>query len=102
MGAAVDAAVELFGEKDYHQTSLKQSHSGWESVQSALHHHFGGKQQLLRAVPEKHYRPLAQRPDMEVVPEGRSKFVDEVLVATRRNADGRRRVQSFSVMTAKP
>lgn len=97
--AAMNAAVELFGENGYHQTSLKQIAQRAGVVQSALHHHFGGKQQLLLAVLEAHYPPFAHRPDMEAVAEGRSEFVDEVLAATRRNAEDRRLVQFFSVMT---
>ncbi|MFJ8931531.1 TetR/AcrR family transcriptional regulator [Streptomyces sp. NPDC102364] len=97
--AAMDAAVELFGENGYHATSLKQIAQRAGVVQSALHHHFGSKPQLLLAVLEAHYPPFAHRPDMEAVAAGRSEFVDEVLAATRHNVEDRRLVRFFSVMT---
>jgi AcrR family transcriptional regulator len=64
-----------------------------------LHHHFGGKDQLLEEVLHLHYPPAASRPDIEAVAAGKSDFVDEVLQAAYRNAVDRELVRFFSVMT---
>lgn len=97
--AIVTAAVELFGVHGYRATSLSQIAKRAGVVQSALHHHFGGKDQLLDAVLKLHYPLSASRPDIEAVAEGRSEFVDEVLRAAHRNVADRNLVRFFSVMT---
>ncbi|TCQ97323.1 TetR family transcriptional regulator [Neorhizobium sp. JUb45] len=97
--AILKGAVELFGENGYRATTMNQIASRAGVVQSALHHHFGGKDQLLEAVLNLHYPPAASRPDIEAVAQGRSDFVDEVLQAAYRNARDRELVRFFSVMT---
>ncbi|RYG88076.1 MAG: TetR/AcrR family transcriptional regulator [Alphaproteobacteria bacterium] len=97
--AILKAAVELFGENGFRATTMNQIASRAGVVQSALHHHFGGKDQLLDAALKLHYPPAASRPDIEAVAEGKSNFVDEVLRAANRNAQDRDLVRFFSVMT---
>jgi AcrR family transcriptional regulator len=96
--AILKAAVDLFGENGYHATSTKQIAQRAGVVQSALHHHFGGKQQLLEAALNLHYPPTENRPDMEAVATGNADFVDEVLKAAYRNVADRELVRFFSVM----
>lgn len=96
--AALDAAVELFGENGYRGTSLNQIAQLAGVVQSALHHHFGSKERLLRAALDAHYPASAHRPDMAAVASGRTEFVDEVLNSARHNVNNRRLVRFFSVM----
>lgn len=96
--AILKAAVQLFGENGYRATTMNQIAGRAGVVQSALHHHFGGKDQLLEAVLNTHYPPAASRPDMESVADGKSNFVDEVLRAAYRNAQDRDLVRFFSVM----
>jgi len=97
--AILKAAVELFGENGFRATTMNQIASRAGVVQSALHHHFGGKDQLLDAALKLHYPPAASRPDIEAVAKGKSNFVDEVLRAANRNAQDRDLVRFFSVMT---
>jgi AcrR family transcriptional regulator len=97
--AILKAAVELFGEAGYRATSLSQIAKKAGVVQSALHHHYGGKEQLLDAVLRRYYPADAGRPDIEAVASGERHFVDEVLTAAHRNAQDRDLVRFFSVMT---
>jgi AcrR family transcriptional regulator len=94
----LEAAVALFGENGYRATSISQIASRAGVVQSALHHHFGGKEQLLDAALKMHYPPADNRPDIDAVAKGQSDFVDEVLQAAYRNASNPQLVRFFSVM----
>ncbi|MQB46221.1 TetR/AcrR family transcriptional regulator [Rhizobium sp. ICMP 5592] len=97
--AILASAIELFGEKGYRATSVSQIAKRAGVVQSALHHHFGAKEQLLDAALKLHYPSSVARPDMQAVATGRTEFVDEMMEAARRNVSDRHLVRFFSVMT---
>lgn len=95
----LEAAVELFGERGYHATSINQIAKRAGVVQSALHHHFGSKEKLLNSALEAHYPSNVERPDMRQVSDGEIDFVDEVLRVTQKNMRDPHLVRFFSVMT---
>ncbi|KJF65275.1 MULTISPECIES: TetR/AcrR family transcriptional regulator [Rhizobium/Agrobacterium group] len=97
--AILAAAIELFGEKGYRATSVSDIAKRAGVVQSALHHHFGAKEQLLDAALTLHYPSSVVRPDMQSVASGKTEFVDEMMGAARRNIADRNLVRFFSVMT---
>jgi AcrR family transcriptional regulator len=70
----LEAAVELFGKSGYRGASVSQIARLTCVVQSALHHHFGGKEQILTAALELHYPPSDDRPDMASVAAGDTQF----------------------------
>ena len=57
----VTAARELFGERGYAATSTEEVVQRAAVTRGALYHHFGGKEELFRAVYEELEKELAER-----------------------------------------
>lgn len=97
--AALDAAIELFGEYGYRGASLTQLAKQAGIVQSGLHHHFGSKEKLLTAALEAHY-PLTQSLlDLHSIAAGQTTLGAELVRVTSQNAQHPHLVRFFSVLT---
>jgi AcrR family transcriptional regulator len=57
----LDTAEELFAEKGFHATSIRDITDAADANVAAIHYHFGSKEQLLRAVTDRIVEPLNQR-----------------------------------------